>query len=132
MVILAVVVIVAIALAAAFSLNVMPPETAPVTGTTPTPPTVSAADLLTGLQCSGDNIEGTITNRLNEQVLVEDIRVLFNGNVVRTATLRCDKTVLQPGESTKCLSLEGVVPITGTNQVSVVIGTEYDRETITC
>ena len=87
---------------------------------------------VSGLICSGDNIEGRITNTFNQQMSVENIRVLFNGNVVDTATIGCDKTVLQPGESTHCLSLQGVVPVKGTNEIAVVIGEDTTKETIIC
>lgn len=94
--------------------------------------TTTEDNILSGLMCVDDNIQGTITNVLNQQISIEDIRVLFNGNVVDTDALRCDKTTLSPGESTLCESLQGVVPVTGTNTIDVVIGDKTDNEAITC
>jgi hypothetical protein len=121
--ILAVVIVVIIGVLAAYTFSGGAPT---ITSIQPTAQTVS------GLLCSDGNIEGTITNTLNQQLAVEDFRVLFNGNVVNPATLRCDKTVLQPGESTQCLSMQGVVPVAGANEIAVVLGTESTIEAITC
>lgn len=107
----------------------MPQEEPPEAAPEPEPEEIS---FLTGLRCVGDNVEGTITNALDTQLLVEDIRVLFNGNVIEPVLLRCDKIVVEPGESTFCESLQGVLPIEGENKVAVVIGEESATETIEC
>jgi archaellum component FlaF (FlaF/FlaG flagellin family) len=109
------------------------PETPPEEEPEQPPAEEPKVELLSGLKCSGDNVQGTITNVLDTQLLVEDIRVLFNGKVVEPVTLRCDKTVLEPGESTFCASLQGALPpASGENTVAVVVGEKSTTKKVNC
>jgi len=107
------------------------PVVAPTSEPSPSIPSVSGV-VLSDLRCVGNNIQGIITNVLNQEKSLEDIRVLFNGVVVDPATLNCDKTALKPGESTLCESLQGIRPLKTTNVVAVSIGTETEKEVISC
>jgi len=89
-------------------------------------------NILTDVKCVGDNIQGKIVNVLNTATDISDIRVIFNGMVVNPQLLECDKTTLNPGESTTCQALQGIFPIKATNAVSVAIGSQAVKETITC
>lgn len=91
-----------------------------------------AAVELLSLQCAGDNVEGVITNTLTTSIVTEDIRVVFNGDVVDNAAIRCEQTALQPDQSMKCMSMQGVLPVKAENDVAVVIGTESMKLSISC
>jgi hypothetical protein len=106
-------------------------ETAPTEPAAPAPEEKGPV-MLAGLKCAGDNIEGTVTNVIDEDVDVSNLRVLLNGKVINSAMLGCDKTTLKPGDSTKCMSLQGILPVTGDNTVAVVMGSETGQASVTC
>ena len=98
-------------------------------------PAASAAaptTMLSGVACASGDIEGTILNVMGQQVEVSSLRILLNGEVVDAMMLKCDKDVLQPGEFTKCQSLNGVLPAVGENKLAVVMGSETVQESIDC
>jgi len=90
------------------------------------------AGILTELQCTEGNIAGRVTNLAAKQAGVGDIRVLVNGIVTDSVALRCDKTVLQPNDSTYCLSLQGQLPVSGEAEIAVNIGDKQAVETVSC
>ncbi len=69
--------------------------------------TETAKEILSELKCiNNTRIEGVITN-IQEQSLTftKDLKVIVNGLIVIDP--ECDKTTLEPGESTFCADLSG-------------------------
>jgi hypothetical protein len=88
--------------------------------------------MVSGLACSGSSIAGTVTNVVDQAVDVTSLRVLVNGQVIEPELLGCDKSSLQPGDSTNCASLNGILPVSGENTVDVVMGSETGQASVTC
>lgn len=65
-----------------------------------------SAAILSGLKCIDDKIEGVITNTQDQAAeLNKEIKVIINGLIVIDP--ECDKSTLEPGESTVCSDLSG-------------------------
>jgi hypothetical protein len=88
--------------------------------------------MVSGLKCTENGIEGTITNIISQDVDVNNLRVLLDGEVVDSKMMKCDKAVLKPGQSTDCQSLQGILPVEGENNIAVVMGSESSKASITC
>lgn len=71
------------------------------------PPETARAEapeqLLTELRCVDNKIEARITNILNEKMELSKAVIFINGLLKRNP--ECDKSVLEPGESTFCENL---------------------------
>lgn len=111
---------------------VQPAPEMPVTEPAPQMPALVPGVMLSELQCVNGNVQGWITNVLNEEINTIKIRIIFNGMTVNPRLMGCDKAALMPGESTLCSSLQGVYPNKGTNVITIAMGPESAKETITC
>ena len=98
----------------------------------PEPEPEAEQKTVSDLKCVDGKIEGVIINVLEEPVTAYDIRVILNGMVVNPALLGCGSLDLQPGESTKCESLNGRYPTKPTNTLLVAVGMAQVKEILTC
>ena len=90
-------------------------------------------ELLSEVRCTEERIVGVLTNTFDQTIEVQkDIQLHINGLINRE--LGCEKTTLEPGESTFCETLNGRYPVRspGNNRLTAVLdGSSYD-EVITC
>jgi hypothetical protein len=114
---------------------------APVTE--PTGPTLPEAEtpteyagegeMVTNAVCADGKVGAVITNVADTTVtLNKEWKVLLRGMVVKDPG--CDKTVLEPGESTTCTTLSGTFPLVeGKNEIVVRMeGAKEGKATVTC
>ncbi len=120
------------------------PETAPEPEPEPEPeetlpepetPTEYAGEgeIVTKAVCADEKIGAVITNIGNTTVSYgKEWKALLRGMVVKEPG--CDKTVLEPGESTTCTTLNGNFPVVeGKNEVVIRIsGAKEGKATVTC
>lgn len=91
------------------------------------------ANLVSNLNCANGVITATITNTGDKTIdLSKDIRVIVRGLVVANKIIECEKTSLNPGESTLCSKLNGVYPVVENNAIVIRFGTEQVLMDVTC
>ena len=91
------------------------------------------AEIVTQAVCADGKVGAVITNVADVEVtLMKEWKVLLRGLVVKEPG--CDKTVLAPGESTTCTTLNGPFPVvSGQNEVVVRIADAKEgKATVTC
>ncbi len=95
-------------------------------------PVPASEAILSELQCIEGDVQGKITNVLDESVDTIKMRIIFNGMTVNPRLIVCDKETLMPGESTLCSSLQGVYSTKGENVLTIAMGSESTKKTVTC
>ncbi len=91
------------------------------------------AEMVTSAVCADGVVGAVITNVADTQVtLMSEWKVLIRGLVVKEPG--CDKTTLEPGESTTCTTLNGPFPvIDGENELIIRMGgAKEGKATVTC
>ncbi|MBW2995680.1 hypothetical protein KY332_00095 [Candidatus Woesearchaeota archaeon] len=91
------------------------------------------AEMVTSAVCADGVIGAVITNVAeNTVVLATDVKMLLRGMVVKEPG--CDKTALEPGESTTCTTLNGPFAVVeGQNEVIIrIAGAKEGKATVTC
>ena len=91
------------------------------------------ANAITNAVCSNGKIGAIITNIVDNKVTIgNELKVLLRGMVVKDPG--CDKTSLEPGESTTCTAVNGPFQVVkGQNEVVVrIIGAKEAQATVVC
>jgi len=87
----------------------------------PTKPAITPAprEALSEVRCVGNKIEGIVTNVADKQIDItkEASAVIHGVLVVHPALMECEKTILEPGESTYCGSLAGKYKLAEKNRL---------------
>jgi len=109
------------------------PET-PAVQAPETPTTYEGeANAIANVVCAGGKIGGKLTNIGATKVTIgNELKVLLRGMVVKDPG--CDKTALEPGESTTCTAMNGPFKvISGQNEIVVrITGAKESQATVTC
>lgn len=99
------------------------PYEQPVVDVVPSEPSTTitvgvSGETLSQVKCVGDKIEGVVTNKADKQVdILKEASVVFRGVlIVNPSLMECEKTTLNPGESTYCGSLVGKYPVSEKNR----------------
>ena len=89
-------------------------------------------EFLTGLKCSENRLEGTVTNLLEEEMDLSDAIVHINGILNRN--IICDKYILSPGESTFCENFIGNIKLKqeNTNKFNLRVSGLQALELVDC
>ena len=79
----------------------------------------AAGELLSQVKCVGTKIEGVVTNMGNDQIdITKEASAIIHGVlVVNPVLMECEKTILEPGESTLCRSLAGKYKLAEKNRL---------------
>ena len=91
------------------------------------------ANAITNAVCSNGKIGAVLTNVADAKVVIgKDLKVQVNSLPV--ANPGCDKTELEPGESTTCTAVNGPFQVVkGQNEVVVrIIGAKEAQATVVC
>ena len=91
------------------------------------------SEMVTSAVCADGVIGAVITNVAETTLtIVGDVKFLLRGMVVKEPG--CDKTALEPGESTTCTTLNGPFQVaSGQNEVIVRMeGAKEGKATVTC
>lgn len=91
------------------------------------------SEMVTSAVCADGVVGAVITNVADTPVtLMNEWKVLIRGLVVKEPG--CDKTTLEPGESTTCTTLNGPFPVMdGENEIIIRMGgAKEGKATVTC
>ncbi|MEE9525579.1 MAG: hypothetical protein V3V78_03160 [Candidatus Woesearchaeota archaeon] len=91
------------------------------------------SEMVTSAVCADGKVGAVITNVADTTVtLAREWKILIRGLVVKDPG--CDKTTLEPGDSTVCTTLNGAFPVVpGQNEVVIRLGgAKEGKATVTC